>query len=98
MRYVAFVQLAVASSLLAPSAQAGNARSEAHQKFVASVWKFVQEADYKSWPVAEKAPVIGAGPWFGQKTYVMDKGEWAEGSSSFLNTGPRMLSVVSAFS
>ena len=48
MRYVAFVLLAAAGSLLAPSAQAGNARSEAHQKFV-------QEADYKSWPVAEDA-------------------------------------------
>ncbi len=80
MRYVAVVLLAAAGSLLAPSVQAGNARSETHQKFVSSVWEYVQESDYKSWPVAEKAPVIGVGPWFGQKTFVTDKGEWAEGS------------------
>lgn len=81
MRIITYVLLAaIAGGLLTSVAESGNSRSATHQKFVASLWEYIQEADYRSWPQVENPPVIGVGPWFGQKTFVNDKGELASGS------------------
>ncbi len=81
MRIVACLLAVVAAGFLTPAVEAGNPRSEAHQKFVATLWKYVQEAGYQTWPQVEQPPGIGVGPWFGQKIFAMDKGEWAAGST-----------------
>lgn len=91
--------VAVAGSLVAPSfALSGNERSEAHQKYVATVWEYIDGTDYQSWPEADGPLHIGVGPWLGQKTFVDQKGDWEEGSTIISeNWDGEKLSSVSIF-
>jgi len=62
------------------SAQAGNPRSETHEKYIGGLWKFLQESDYRSWKPAADFLGIGVGPQPGQKSFAIQEGDWANGS------------------
>lgn len=81
MKALSTVLVIVSAVCLSVSpAVAGNARSEAHQQYLASVWSYVDGVDYQSWPQLEGALCIGVGPWLGQKTFIKQEGDWGTGS------------------
>ncbi|MHC4876447.1 MAG: hypothetical protein ACYTGL_08105 [Planctomycetota bacterium] len=74
------VMLLLAALTASTSAYAGNPRKEVHDKYIATLWTFLQDSDYVNWKAADGFSGIGVGPRVGQKTYAWQEGEWAEGS------------------
>lgn len=50
--------------------RAAGLRSETQQKYVASLWSYIEASGYHSWPVVDELHPPGVGPWPGQKTFV----------------------------
>ena len=81
MKRLAQLLLIVAVSVSATlSANAGNPRTETHEKYIGGLWKFLQDSDYQSWKAAEDFAGIGVGPQPGQKSFAVQEGDWAAGS------------------